>query len=157
VMKPEKINRSFQPTLCLFIKDFFTIPVFQGGTNNNVLKVPSETIPPTPWVELVGRVIDVSLSSNPFCFTIDDGTDACECLRFKALPGDIPLTLAESDVEPVVGDQVLVRGMLYTRDRFEEGSRKVCVSAVRAISPTSDDILLAHAERRDMRIRYGIQ
>jgi len=89
--------------------------------------------------------------------TVDDGTDACECLWFKMLPGDVPAPMAKLDVEPVVGEHVLVRGMLHTKDRFHENTRKVVVTAVRALSPVSDDILLAHAERKDMCKRYGIR
>ena len=169
-------DKLFQPTLCLFIKDFLSLPVLGSGTKDNVMRVPSAAVPPSQWVELVGRVMDVSFSSNPLCFTsllsplpsffpswfmvlfsVDDGTDACECLWFKTWPGDKPATIAKLDVEPEVGNHVLVRGMLHTRDRFHEDSRKLCVTAVRALSPISDDILLAHAERKDMRTRYGIR
>lgn len=141
-----------RPTLCLFVRDFLSLPLTSAGPGDArpLLRVPNAAVPATRWAELHGRVVAAAADAGvrPFCFAVDDGTAVCECVWFAP-----PAAGTTPDVVPVVGAHVLCRGALRTGRTHE---RQLAVAAVRALSPAGDHLLLARADRDAMRVRYGI-
>ena len=87
---------------------------------------------------------------------VKDEVDGCDCVWFRTYSDGNEIPLSTRDHLPVVGDIVLIRGSLHTRDRFIQSSRQVAVTAVRKFSSDADEIGVVQADRNMMRKFYGL-
>jgi len=58
---------------------------------------------------------------------------------------------------PDVGTYVLVRGSVYTKDKYQSDTRQLAVTAIRQFPSEPDEIELVRADRIMMRERYGLK